>query len=186
MPFSATPLAIPLSIVRPSNHRQPAFRRGAGPNCALEPGEIPHFSAIFRRFRPSARQRLSATAPCVALPPASDLQGWRKRKRIVGTILAMRSSATAPCVALGSGSCFALSPPSMESYLPHLASGWRKCKRIVGTILALQSDAGNDLDLATAALAGPTLAERRAAMAGFCCCKTGIHAIHGNNLGAVS
>ena len=30
----------------------------------------------------------------------------------------------------------------------------------------------------------PTPAERRAAMAGFCSCKTGIHAIHGNNLGA--
>ena len=28
--------------------------------------------------------------------------------------------------------------------------------------------------------------ERRAAMAGFCSCKTGIHAIHGNNLGAAS
>jgi hypothetical protein len=28
-----------------------------------------------------------------------------------------------------------------------------------------------------------TPAERRAAMAGFCSCKTGIHAIHGNNLG---
>jgi len=31
-----------------------------------------------------------------------------------------------------------------------------------------------------------TPAERRAAMAGFCSCKTGIHAIHGNNLGAAS
>ena len=30
----------------------------------------------------------------------------------------------------------------------------------------------------------PTPAERRAAMTGFCSCKTGIHAIHGNNLGA--
>ena len=29
-----------------------------------------------------------------------------------------------------------------------------------------------------------TPAQRRAAMAGFCSCKTGIHAIHGNNLGA--
>ena len=31
-----------------------------------------------------------------------------------------------------------------------------------------------------------TPAERRAAMAGFCSCKTDIHAIHGNNLGAAS
>jgi len=31
-----------------------------------------------------------------------------------------------------------------------------------------------------------TPAERRAAMAGFCSCKTGIHAIHGNNLVATS
>jgi len=29
----------------------------------------------------------------------------------------------------------------------------------------------------------PTPAERHAAMTGFCSCKTGIHAIHGNNLG---
>jgi len=29
-----------------------------------------------------------------------------------------------------------------------------------------------------------TPAQRRVAMAGFCSCKTGIHAIHGNNLGA--
>jgi len=29
-----------------------------------------------------------------------------------------------------------------------------------------------------------TPAARRAAMTGFCSCKTGIHAIHGNNLGA--
>ena len=29
-----------------------------------------------------------------------------------------------------------------------------------------------------------TPAERRAAMTGFCSCKTGIHAFHGNNLGA--
>ena len=29
----------------------------------------------------------------------------------------------------------------------------------------------------------PTPVERRAAMTGFCSCKTGIHAIHGNNLG---
>jgi hypothetical protein len=27
-------------------------------------------------------------------------------------------------------------------------------------------------------------AERRASMTGFCSCKTGIHAIHGNNLGS--
>jgi len=31
-----------------------------------------------------------------------------------------------------------------------------------------------------------TPAERRAVMAGFCSCKTGIHAIHGNNLSATS
>ncbi len=31
-----------------------------------------------------------------------------------------------------------------------------------------------------------TPAERRASMTGFCSCKTGIHAIHGNNLGAAS
>ena len=30
----------------------------------------------------------------------------------------------------------------------------------------------------------PTPGERRASMAGFCSCKTGIHAIHGNNVGA--
>ena len=42
----------PLNIVSPSNRRQPVLRPGAGPNCALEPGKIPPFNAIFRRFRP--------------------------------------------------------------------------------------------------------------------------------------
>ena len=32
---------------------------------------------------------ISITAPDVILPPTSDLQGWRKCNRIVGTILAM-------------------------------------------------------------------------------------------------
>jgi len=31
--------------------------------------------------------------------------------------------------------------------------------------------------------ADQTPAEKRASMAGFCSCKTGIHSIHGNNLG---
>ena len=62
---------MPLSIVIPSNCGQPAFRRGAGLKCALEPGEIAHFRAMFRRFRPVARRRPSATAACVALPLGS-------------------------------------------------------------------------------------------------------------------
>ena len=60
-----------LSIVIPSNCGQPAFRRGAGLKYALEPGEIAHFRAMFRRFRPVARRRPSATAACVALPLGS-------------------------------------------------------------------------------------------------------------------
>jgi hypothetical protein len=33
--------------------------------------------------------------------------------------MSLRSSVTAPCVTLGSGSCFALPRPSMDSYLLH-------------------------------------------------------------------
>jgi len=80
MPFSRRWASIP----RSSNNRQPARRRGVGPNCAPsrtktlssccpvrpEPAEMLYFSAIFRRLprsRPQRACRASVSPPLALL-----------------------------------------------------------------------------------------------------------------------
>jgi hypothetical protein len=47
--------------------------------------------AALGTFLPASHSYGPATAPCVALPPAPDLQGWRKCRGLSGTIPALQS-----------------------------------------------------------------------------------------------
>ncbi len=62
--------------------------------------------------------------------------------------------------------------------------GWLYSKHRALVTPAGRGKCGKPKAMETEQADDQTPAERRAAMTGFCSCKTGIHAIHGNNLGA--
>ena len=78
----------------------------------------------------------------------------------------------------------------LPAYVEREFEDYLKCGRLEHGFLRVRCDACHDEKLVMVETAArcnaveqPTRSERHRAMAGFCSCKTGIHAVRGNNLG---